>query len=62
VLIGLEEVLKANLENWKLAEGLIIIAIVVALPNGVRQIWPMIMGPPTDRGKPRPAPVEASHV
>ncbi len=62
VLIGLEEVLKANLENWKLAEGLIIIAIVVALPNGVRQIWPMIMGPPADRGEPRPAPVEASHV
>jgi branched-chain amino acid transport system permease protein len=62
VLIGLEEVLKANLENGKLAEGLIIIAIVVALPNGVRQIWPLIMGPPADRGDPKPVPVEASHV
>jgi branched-chain amino acid transport system permease protein len=46
VLIGLEEVLKAHLENWKLAEGLIVIAIVVLLPNGIRQIWPMIFGPP----------------
>ena len=44
VLIGLEEVLKANLEHWKLAEGLIIIAIVVLLPNGVRQLWSMIAG------------------
>jgi branched-chain amino acid transport system permease protein len=44
VLIGLEEVLKANLESWKLAEGLIIIAIVLALPHGVRQLWPMLFG------------------
>lgn len=44
VLIGLEEILKANLEQWKLAEGLIIIAIVLTLPNGVRQLWPMLFG------------------
>lgn len=60
VLIGLEEVLKANLDNWKLAEGLIIIAIVVALPGGVRQIWPMIFGPPAEREA--RATAEAPHV
>src|SRR4051812_5424717 len=62
VLIGLEEVLKAHLDNWKLAEGLIIIAIVVALPHGVRQIWPMIFWPPADRGGAPQAAAEASHV
>jgi branched-chain amino acid transport system permease protein len=67
VLIGLEEVLKANLDNWKLAEGLIIIAIVVALPHGVKQIWPMIFGPPqdrgrTDRGETGPTVPGATHV
>jgi branched-chain amino acid transport system permease protein len=61
-LIGLEEVLKANLENWKLAEGLIIMAIVVLLPGGVRQIWPMIVGPPKHRDEARQAAPEASHV
>ncbi len=44
VLIALEEVLKATTDHWKLAEGLIIIAIVLALPGGVRQLWPMIVG------------------
>ena len=62
VLIGLEEVLKANLENWKLAEGLIIMAIVVVLPGGVRQLWPMIVGPPKPREEARRAAPEASHV
>jgi branched-chain amino acid transport system permease protein len=62
VLIGLEEVLKANLENWKLAEGLIIMAIVVVLPGGVRQLWPMIVGPPKPREEARQAAPEASHV
>jgi branched-chain amino acid transport system permease protein len=61
VLIGLEEVLKASLDSWKLAEGLIIIAIVVALPGGVRQIWPMMFGPPIDRGDAGKVP-EAPHV
>jgi branched-chain amino acid transport system permease protein len=58
VLIGLEEVLKANLDSWKLAEGLIIIAIVLVLPNGVRQLWPMLFGEAAGklrRGKIRPA-------
>jgi len=42
VLIGLEEVLKAMTEYWKLAEGLIVILIVLALPNGVRDVRNMI--------------------
>jgi branched-chain amino acid transport system permease protein len=44
VLIALEEVLKATTDYWKLAEGLVIIAIVLMLPGGVRQLWPMIAG------------------
>lgn len=44
VLLGLEEVLKASLEAWKLVEGLIVIAIVLLVPNGVRQLWPMLSG------------------
>ncbi|HEX7882568.1 MAG TPA: branched-chain amino acid ABC transporter permease, partial [Afipia sp.] len=43
VLIGLEEVLKATTAHWKLAEGLIIILIVLALPNGVRDLLRMIL-------------------
>ncbi|NVN88521.1 MAG: branched-chain amino acid ABC transporter permease [Rhodopseudomonas sp.] len=49
VLLGLEEVLKANLAQWKLAEGLIVIAIVLALPNGVRQLWPLLFGQPRQK-------------
>jgi branched-chain amino acid transport system permease protein len=44
VLIVLEEVLKAGTDYWKLAEGLIVIAIVIALPNGVRQLWLLVFG------------------
>lgn len=43
VLIGLEEVLKAATEYWKLAEGLIVILIVLALPNGVRDLLRMVL-------------------
>ncbi len=38
VLLGLEEWLKALTEHWKLAEGLIVIAIVLALPGGLRDL------------------------
>lgn len=38
VLMGLEEVLKAQTEYWKLIEGLIVIAIVLFLPGGVRDL------------------------
>lgn len=44
VLLGLEEMLKASTDDWKLIEGIIVIAIVLALPNGVRSLWPMIVG------------------
>jgi branched-chain amino acid transport system permease protein len=37
-LLGLEEWLKATTEHWKLAEGLIVIAIVLALPGGLRDL------------------------
>jgi len=65
VLLGLEEVLKASFEQWKLVEGVIVIAIVLLLPNGVRQLWPMLVG---DRDRepaplPRAAPAsETGHV
>ena len=52
VLIVLEEVLKASTDYWKLIEGLIIIVIVLALPGGVRQLWPMIFG---ERSEEQPA-------
>ncbi|MGB3447431.1 MAG: branched-chain amino acid ABC transporter permease [Xanthobacteraceae bacterium] len=48
-LIVLEEVLKASTDYWKLAEGLIIIVIVLTLPNGVRQLWSMIFGEQSDK-------------
>ncbi|MES2751361.1 MAG: branched-chain amino acid ABC transporter permease [Pseudomonadota bacterium] len=49
VLIGLEEVLKAATEHWKLAEGLIVIAIVLMLPNGVRDLLSMVLGSSDER-------------
>lgn len=63
VLIGMEEVLKAHLDNWKLVEGLIIIGIVILLPNGVRQIWPMVFGArPQRAAEIKPAAAEARHA
>ena len=63
VLIVLEEVLKATTDYWKLAEGLIIIAIVLAMPNGIRQLWPMIVGAPGNGSdKPDAVATEAKHV
>lgn len=59
VLIGLEEVLKASTDYWKLLEGLIIIVIVLALPGGVRQLWPMIFG---ERPDAQQSPPQAPHV
>ncbi|MCO5132096.1 MAG: branched-chain amino acid ABC transporter permease [Xanthobacteraceae bacterium] len=63
VLIGLEEVLKASTDYWKLAEGLIVIAIVLALLGGVRQLWPMIFGARPDAPPSRRAasPVAEGH-
>ncbi len=62
VLIALEEVLKAKTEYWKLAEGLVIIAIVLALPGGVRQLWPMISGARKEAGAAPAVAAKARHV
>ncbi|MEW6639226.1 MAG: branched-chain amino acid ABC transporter permease [Pseudomonadota bacterium] len=48
VLMGLEEVLKAVTVYWKLVEGLIVVIIVLALPNGVRQLLTLTFGPPAE--------------
>jgi len=55
VLIVLEEVLKASTDYWKLVEGFIIILIVLALPGGVRQLWPLIVGERSDEAPQRRA-------
>jgi branched-chain amino acid transport system permease protein len=44
VLMGLEEVLKATTPFWKVAEGLVIIALVLMLPGGVRQLASLVTG------------------
>ncbi|MBI3701673.1 MAG: branched-chain amino acid ABC transporter permease [Afipia sp.] len=48
-LIGLEEILKATTEYWKLIEGLIVVAIVLMLPNGVRQLLTLVLGGHDDK-------------
>jgi len=55
VLIVLEEVLKASTDYWKLVEGFIIILILLALPGGVRQLWPLIVGERSDEAPQRRA-------
>ena len=62
VLIALEEVLKASTDYWKLVEGLVIIAIVIALPGGVRQLWPMIAGARKETETPTAVAAKARHV
>ena len=63
VLIGLEEVLKASTDYWKLIEGFIVILIVLLMPNGVRQLWPLVFGSTSDaETKPAKVAAEAKHV
>ena len=45
VLLGLEEVLKALTEHWKLIEGLVVIALVLVLPGGVQDLVDRAFGP-----------------
>jgi branched-chain amino acid transport system permease protein len=45
LLLGMEEVLKAWTENWKLVEGLAIIVLVMAFPGGLRQLLAMLIPP-----------------
>ena len=61
VLIGLEEVLKSTTEYWKLIEGVIVIVIVLTLPGGVRQLWPMVFPRKAVETTPPAAP-KATHV
>lgn len=65
-LLGLEEVLKSSFEHWKLIKGLIVIALVFALPGGLQQLMAMLAPPQAaeDRDAKAPAtPKEAaSHV
>ncbi len=42
-LLGLEEVLKSSFEHWKLIKGLVIIALVFALPGGLQQLTALIL-------------------
>jgi branched-chain amino acid transport system permease protein len=42
-LLGLEEVLKASFEHWKLINGLLIIALVFALPGGLQQMASLLI-------------------
>ncbi|MBR1221106.1 branched-chain amino acid ABC transporter permease [Bradyrhizobium sp. U87765 SZCCT0131] len=52
VLMGLEEVLKALTVHWKLIEGLIVVMIVLALPNGARQLLTLAFGAPAEAAPP----------
>jgi branched-chain amino acid transport system permease protein len=61
VLLGLEEVLKSSTEYWKLIEGLVVIAIVLMLPDGMRHLLTAAFGPPDDRSEDAPV-AEAKHV
>lgn len=55
-LLGLEEVLKSFFEHWKLIKGLVIIALVFALPGGLQQLTALIL--PKQAPTPdEPAPV-----
>lgn len=45
ILMGLEEVLRAATEHWKLVEGLIIIGLVLAFPDGLRQLFATVFNP-----------------
>ncbi len=62
-LLGLEEVLKSNFEHWKLIKGLVVIALVFALPGGLQQLAAMIFpkGEPETKAEPK-AKEAVSHV
>jgi len=64
VLLGLEEVLKATTEYWKLIEGIIIIVLVIVLPGGLRQLLPHIGGRMPEARPARKAPraADAGHA
>lgn len=65
-LLGLEEVLKSTFEHWKLIKGLIVIALVFALPGGLQQLMAMLAPPQAAKDRDAKAPATpkeaASHV
>jgi branched-chain amino acid transport system permease protein len=61
VLLGLEEVLKSATEYWKLIEGLVIMAIVLALPDGMRHLLTAAFGTAEEKADETPV-AEAKHV
>lgn len=61
VLLGLEEVLKVSSEYWKLIEGVIVIAIVLLLPNGVRHLLTAVLGEREDAA-PMDAKAKVEHA
>jgi branched-chain amino acid transport system permease protein len=51
IVMGLEESLKGLTEHWKLIEGLIIIAIVLAFPSGLQGLVARVLPEPeSDHG------------
>jgi len=62
VLLGLEEYLKLATEYWKLVEGLVVIAIVLALPNGVRHLLTAVLGAPQEPADDQTGVAGAKHV
>ncbi|OYU88955.1 MAG: branched-chain amino acid ABC transporter permease [Bradyrhizobiaceae bacterium PARB1] len=54
ILIGLEEFLKGVTEHWKLAEGIIVIGIVLVMPNGLDRLMAMLREAPAAPPEPRP--------
>lgn len=65
-LLGLEEVLKSSFEHWKLIKGLIVIALVFALPGGLQQHMAMLAPRQSDEDRDAKAPATpkeaTSHV
>lgn len=55
-LMGLEEVLKSTIENWKLVKGIIIIVLVLVLPGGLRQLGRFVIPEPEDVDHPSRPP------
>lgn len=58
-LLGLEEVLKSTFEHWKLIKGLIVIALVFALPGGLQQLAAMLVPRAAGDGRDAGSPIEA---
>lgn len=56
VFLGLEEVLRGLTEYWRLAEGVIFIALVLYMPGGLRQLATLAVVPPDRPARSAPLP------